>query len=34
MAHETAEERRNTGMGSTDLKGWFAQLAAPPAGSQ
>lgn len=22
------EERRNTGMGSTDLKGWFAQLAA------
>jgi hypothetical protein len=22
------EERRNTGMGSADLKGWFAQLAA------
>jgi len=22
------EERRNTGMGSTDLKGWFVQLAA------
>lgn len=22
------EERRNTGMGSVDLKGWFAQLAA------
>lgn len=28
MVHEIAEERRNTGMGSTDLTGRFAQLAA------